>query len=139
MKPMHVLSVAALAAVSLTVAVRAGGDKIAFPETYAKGVLYTTGGTRRSVIAMRTRSEGCADSNRGSARTTRRPRTNGIERTTCSALSCWPLVFADPRSPSSRSPCPSGTAKSSVGSGEDLGIGSTVTVIAVAVTSTRAT
>jgi hypothetical protein len=42
MKPMHVLSVAALAAVSLTVAVRAGGDKIAFPETYAKGVLYTT-------------------------------------------------------------------------------------------------
>src|SRR5439155_20511279 len=33
------------------------------------------------------------------------------------------------------SPCASGTAKSSVGSGEDLGIGSTVSVIAVGVTS----
>ena len=42
MKLMHVLSVAAVAAVSLTVAVRAGGDKVAFPESYAKGVLYTT-------------------------------------------------------------------------------------------------
>ena len=42
MKLMHVLSAAALAAVSLTVAVRAGGDKIAFPDNYAKGVLYTT-------------------------------------------------------------------------------------------------
>ena len=42
MRPMHVLSVAALAAVSLTVAVRAGGDKVAFPDNYAKGVLYTT-------------------------------------------------------------------------------------------------
>src|SRR6266850_1825141 len=42
MKLMHVLSVAAVAAVSLTVAVRAGGDKVAFPENYAKGVLYTT-------------------------------------------------------------------------------------------------
>ena len=42
MKLTYVLSVAALAAVSLTVAVRAGGDKIAFPENYAKGVLYTT-------------------------------------------------------------------------------------------------
>jgi hypothetical protein len=42
MKLMQVLSVAALAAVTLTVAVRAGGDKIAFPENYAKGVLYTT-------------------------------------------------------------------------------------------------
>jgi len=42
MKLLHVLSVAALAAVSLTVAVRAGGDKVAFPEHYAKGVLYTT-------------------------------------------------------------------------------------------------
>ena len=42
MKLMHVLSVAALAAVSLTVSVRAGGDKIAFPENYAKGALYTT-------------------------------------------------------------------------------------------------
>ena len=41
-KPLHVLSIAALAAVSLTVAVRAGGDKIAFPADYAKGVLYTT-------------------------------------------------------------------------------------------------
>src|SRR5712671_1377165 len=41
MRLLHVLSVAALAAVSLTVAVRAGGDKIAFPENYAKGVLYT--------------------------------------------------------------------------------------------------
>jgi hypothetical protein len=43
MKRMHVVSIAALAAVSLTVAVRAGGDKIAFPENFAKGVLYTTG------------------------------------------------------------------------------------------------
>src|SRR6201988_3174405 len=42
MKLMHVLSVAALAAVSLTVAVGAGGDKVVFPENYAKGVLYTT-------------------------------------------------------------------------------------------------
>jgi hypothetical protein len=42
MKLMHVLSVAAVAAVSLTVAVRAGGDKVVFPENYAKGVLYTT-------------------------------------------------------------------------------------------------
>ncbi len=42
MRPMHVLSVAAMAAVSLTVAVRAGGDKVAFPDNYAKGVLYTT-------------------------------------------------------------------------------------------------
>ena len=41
-KPLHVLSIAALAAVSLTVAVRAGGDKVAFPADYAKGVLYTT-------------------------------------------------------------------------------------------------
>ena len=41
-KPLHVLSVAAIAAVSLTVAVRAGGDKVAFPAEYAKGVLYTT-------------------------------------------------------------------------------------------------
>jgi hypothetical protein len=40
MKLTHVLSIAALAAVSFTVAVRAGGDKIAFPENYAKGVLY---------------------------------------------------------------------------------------------------
>jgi plastocyanin len=42
MKLMHVLSVAAVAAVSLTVAVRAGGDKVVFPDNYAKGVLYTT-------------------------------------------------------------------------------------------------
>jgi Cytochrome P460 len=42
MRTMQVLSVAALAAVSLTVAVRAGGDKVVFPENYAKGVLYTT-------------------------------------------------------------------------------------------------
>ena len=41
-KPLHVLSIAALAAISLTVAVRAGGDKVAFPADYAKGVLYTT-------------------------------------------------------------------------------------------------
>ena len=42
MKLAHVMSLAALAAVSLSVAVRAGGDKITFPENYAKGVLYTT-------------------------------------------------------------------------------------------------
>src|SRR6476646_4682232 len=42
MRTMQVLSVAALAAVSLTVAVRAGGDKVVFRENYAKGVLYTT-------------------------------------------------------------------------------------------------
>jgi hypothetical protein len=42
MKRLHVLSIAAVAAVSLTVAVRAGGDKVAFPGDYAKGVLYTT-------------------------------------------------------------------------------------------------
>ena len=41
MKLAHVISLAALAAVSLSVAVRAGGEKIAFPESYAKGVLYT--------------------------------------------------------------------------------------------------
>jgi hypothetical protein len=42
MKPVQVLSVAALAAVSLSVAVRAGGDKVAFPADYSKGVLYAT-------------------------------------------------------------------------------------------------
>jgi hypothetical protein len=42
MKPLHVVSLAAVAAVSLTAAVLAGGDKVAFPENYAKGVLYTT-------------------------------------------------------------------------------------------------
>jgi hypothetical protein len=41
-KPLPILSVAAIAAVSLTVAVRAGGDKVAYPAEYAKGVLYTT-------------------------------------------------------------------------------------------------
>jgi hypothetical protein len=41
-KPLHVLSIAAVAAISLTIAVRAGGDKVAFPTDYAKGVLYTT-------------------------------------------------------------------------------------------------
>jgi hypothetical protein len=42
MKLVPVLSAAALLAVSLTVAVRAGGDKVAFPAGYDKGVLYTT-------------------------------------------------------------------------------------------------
>ncbi len=42
LKPIHVLSIAAIAALSLSVAVRAGGDKVAFPADYAKGVLYTT-------------------------------------------------------------------------------------------------
>jgi hypothetical protein len=42
LKPIHVLSLAAIAAVSLSLAVRAGGDKVAFPADYAKGVLYTT-------------------------------------------------------------------------------------------------
>lgn len=42
LKPIHALSLAAIAAVSLSVAVRAGGDKVAFPADYAKGVLYTT-------------------------------------------------------------------------------------------------
>jgi cytochrome P460 len=42
MKLLHALSATALVAVSLSVAVRAGGDKVAFPESYAKGVLYTT-------------------------------------------------------------------------------------------------
>ena len=41
-KPLPILSVAAIAAVALTVAVRAGGDKVAFPADYAKDVLYTT-------------------------------------------------------------------------------------------------
>jgi hypothetical protein len=41
-KPLPILSVAAIAAVALTVAVRAGGDKVAFPAEYAKDVLYTT-------------------------------------------------------------------------------------------------
>lgn len=42
MKLVHVLSVAALAAVAFTVVALAGGDKVKFPENYAKGVLYTT-------------------------------------------------------------------------------------------------
>ena len=42
MKLIPALSVMTLAAVSLTVAVRAGGDKVVFPDNYAKGVLYTT-------------------------------------------------------------------------------------------------
>src|SRR5262245_18191146 len=42
MKLTHVLSLGALAALFCTVAVRAGGEKVAFPEGFAKGVLYTT-------------------------------------------------------------------------------------------------
>jgi Cytochrome P460 len=42
MKLTHVLSLGALGALLLTVAVRAGGDKVGFPENFAKGVLYTT-------------------------------------------------------------------------------------------------
>jgi hypothetical protein len=42
MRLVPLLSAAALAAVSLTVAVRAGGDLVQFPQDYAKGVLYAT-------------------------------------------------------------------------------------------------
>ena len=42
MKALPIVATLAVAAVTLTVAVRAGGEKIAFPENYAKGVLYTT-------------------------------------------------------------------------------------------------
>ena len=42
MRKYQILSAAALAAVALTATVRAGGDKVVFPENYAKGVLYTT-------------------------------------------------------------------------------------------------
>ena len=42
MRSLTALSIVALAAVSFTVGVSAGGDKITFPEDYAKGVLYTT-------------------------------------------------------------------------------------------------
>ena len=42
MKAFHVAAVTALAVAALTATVRAGGDKIVFPENYAKGVLYTT-------------------------------------------------------------------------------------------------
>ena len=42
MQALPIVATVALAAVTLSVAVRAGGEKIAFPENYAKGVLYTT-------------------------------------------------------------------------------------------------
>jgi hypothetical protein len=42
MRSLTALSIVALAGVSFTVGVSAGGDKIMFPEDYAKGVLYTT-------------------------------------------------------------------------------------------------
>jgi hypothetical protein len=42
MRPLHSLLIAILAAGVLTVAAKAGGDKVSFPENYAKGVLYTT-------------------------------------------------------------------------------------------------
>ena len=42
MKPLKVLALTGLAAITLTVAVRAGADKVMFPENYSKGVLYTT-------------------------------------------------------------------------------------------------
>jgi hypothetical protein len=42
MKSLKILALTSLAAITLTVAVRAGGDKVMFPENYAKGVLYTT-------------------------------------------------------------------------------------------------
>jgi hypothetical protein len=42
MQRLGIISLAALAATCLSIAVRAGGDKVAFPENYAKGVLYTT-------------------------------------------------------------------------------------------------
>jgi hypothetical protein len=42
MKAFQVASAAALAAIAVTATVRAGGDKVVFPENYAKGVLYTT-------------------------------------------------------------------------------------------------
>jgi hypothetical protein len=42
MRLVHVLSLAGLAAITVTVAVHAGGDKVMFPENYAKGVLYAT-------------------------------------------------------------------------------------------------
>ena len=42
MKALRITSVTALAGIALTVTVRAGGDNVAFPENYAKGVLYTT-------------------------------------------------------------------------------------------------
>jgi hypothetical protein len=42
MKPLRILSLTGLAAITLTFAARAGGDKVMFPDNYAKGVLYTT-------------------------------------------------------------------------------------------------
>jgi hypothetical protein len=42
MKTLKVLAFSGLVAVSLSVVVRAGGDKVVFPEDYAKGVLYAT-------------------------------------------------------------------------------------------------
>ncbi len=42
MKPLKILALTGLAAITLTVAVRAGADKVMFPENYSKGVLYTT-------------------------------------------------------------------------------------------------
>lgn len=42
MKALGILSAATLAGVAFAVAVQAGGDKVKFPENYAKGVLYTT-------------------------------------------------------------------------------------------------
>jgi hypothetical protein len=42
MKPIKISALTGLAAITLTAAVRAGGDKVMFPENYAKGVLYTT-------------------------------------------------------------------------------------------------
>src|SRR6476661_2517274 len=42
MKALPIVAAVAFAAVTLTVGVRAGGEKVAFPETYGKGVLYTT-------------------------------------------------------------------------------------------------
>lgn len=42
MNGIRLLALGSLVAIATTVAVRAGGDKVAFPENYAKGVLYTT-------------------------------------------------------------------------------------------------
>ena len=42
MKTFHVICLAALVSIGLTATVRAGGDKVVFPENYAKGVMYTT-------------------------------------------------------------------------------------------------
>ena len=42
MKALPIVATFGLAAVALTVAVHAGGEKVTFPENFAKGVLYTT-------------------------------------------------------------------------------------------------